>query len=78
MSAALLGFASIAAGSLLALLGVLRSAAPPAHQVDVEGLRTLLDETRTDREDLRAQFAECRRRLHELEQTVERMRGDNA
>jgi hypothetical protein len=79
VSAAVLGFAGLAAAGLLALLGVLRTALPPAHLADVEGLKTLLDETRGDRDDLRRQFAECRQRLHELENTVRRLQeGENA
>jgi peptidoglycan hydrolase CwlO-like protein len=66
VSAAILGFAGIVAAALFALAGVRRTGRPPAHLADVEGLKTLADELRVDRDDLRAQVAARDQRITEL------------
>jgi len=75
MTAAILGFAAIVASALLALTGVLRTGQPPSHLADVEGLKTLADELRAERDDLRGQLTACQERTSDLEAANERLAG---
>ena len=61
-----LGFGGLVVAALLGLLGVLRTGQAPAHLADVEGIRTLADQLREDRDDLRRQVADARHRAEGL------------
>jgi peptidoglycan hydrolase CwlO-like protein len=85
--AALWGFAGVALAAVLTLLAALRTARPAEHIADIQGLSTLLDEMRKQREDDRATIArlqqdlngtipELRGEVRKLEQTVSELRAD--
>lgn len=71
----ILGFAGVAMATILGLFGVLHAARPPQHLADVEGLRSLIDELRTDRDDLRAQIINLQGDLRKLRDCVDKLQS---